>query len=312
MRLSLPLVVLAAGLSKRYGRLKQLEPLGPNGEAIMDYNVYDALRSGFDEIVYVVRAEILEAVRDHVGRFVTDSVPVHFVTQELDQLPTGFSAPPERRMPWGTAHAVMCAARRHAGPFAVCNADDLYGPAAFAQVHGFLNAPEPSDEGSVEGALIGYPLRDTLNGGGGVARGLCHVGKDAELEHIVEVRHIRRGDPWIVGLLGDDTPIDLTGHEMVSMNLWALRTPMITGISRQFRRFLERWGAHPAREFFLSTAVNEHVRAYAARVRVLGAEERWHGVTYAEDREGFREALRKRIRDGVYPESLQPSTSRDT
>ncbi|MGD8287430.1 MAG: NTP transferase domain-containing protein [Gemmatimonadota bacterium] len=297
--MSLPLVVLAAGLSRRFGRLKQLEPLGPGGEAIMDYNVYDATRAGFDEVVYVVRPEILDDVRAHVRHVFGDSVHARFVLQELDALPEGFRAPPDRRKPWGTAHAVMCAAEGHPDPFVVCNADDLYGPAAFQRLHDFLLAP-----GDAEGALIGYPLRETLLGGGGVARGLCHVGKDGWLEHIIEVGEIRQTDSWIVGVEGEDTQIDLTGDELVSMNLWALTPDMVRGIRRQFVHFLQRWGAHPSREFFLSTAVNEHVQAYSARIRVLGSDESWLGITYAEDRELFQERLRERIHAGVYPETL--------
>jgi hypothetical protein len=299
---SFPLVVLAAGLSKRYGRLKQLEPMGPNGEAIMDYNVYDAIRAGFTEVIYVVRPEILDDVTRHVDRTFGDAVGRSFVLQELGRLPSGFRAPPDRSKPWGTAHAVMCAAAEVDGPFVVCNADDLYGPAAFRQLHAFLQDPGPA-----EGAVIGYPLRDTLAGGGGVARGLCHIGKEGWLEHVIEVGQIRRADAWIVGIEGENTQIDLTGDEMVSMNLWALTPAMLGGVTRQFRHFLEHWGAHPGKEFFLSSAVNEHIQGYAARVRVLGSQEPWLGVTYAEDRDRFQAALGDRIVSGVYPENLSVS-----
>ena len=265
----------------------------------MDYNVHDALRAGFDQIVYVVRREILDDVRDHVRQVFGDELRARFVIQDLDSLPTGFSAPPDRRKPWGTAHAVMCAAEDHDGAFVVCNADDLYGPAAFAQLHDFLTTP-----GDAEGALIGYPLRDTLGGGGGVARGLCHVGKDAWLEHVIEVSQIRQCDAWFVGLQDEDTPIELTGDEMVSMNLWALTASMVRGIGRQFRGFLQRWGAHPAREFYLSTAVDNHVRTYGARVRALSAKEQWLGVTYEYDRGAFQLALQGRIDSGAYPRRL--------
>lgn len=297
--MSFPLVILAAGLSRRYGRLKQLEPLGPHGEAIMDYNVYDAARAGFERVAWVVRTEILDDVREHVEGIFGDAIESRFVLQDMDRLPEGFRAPPDRRKPWGTAHAVLCAAEELDGPFVVCNADDLYGPAAFARLYEFL-----SDPGAAEGALIGYPLRDTLLGGGGVARGLCHVGEDGWLEHIIEVGDIRRTDAWIVGVEGEDTHIDLTGDEMVSMNLWAVTPRMVHGIERQFRRFLELWAANSGKEFFLSTAVNEHVQSYAARIRVLPSEESWLGVTYAEDRERFQTLLGERIEAGVYPEAL--------
>jgi hypothetical protein len=154
-------------------------------------------------------------------------------------------------------------------------------------------------------ALIGYPLRDTLAGGGGVARGLCHVGQEGLLEHVIELREVRQSGAWIVGVEGGgDAPIDLTGDELVSMNLWALTPHMISGIRRQFTRFLDFWGAHPGQEFFLSTAINEHIQTYGSRVRVLGTEESWLGITYAEDRERFQSMLGERIESGVYPHYL--------
>jgi len=302
--MSHPLVVLAAGLSTRYGALKQLERLGPGGEAIMDYNVFDALRAGFDEVIYVVRPEILEPVREHVARVFGDGLRARFVLQDLAVLPDGYPAPPDRRKPWGTAHAVLCAAEGVDGPLVVCNADDLYGPAAFRRLREYLGSGDP---GSMA-ALIGYPLRDTLAGGGGVARGLCHIGKDGLLEHVIELREVRQSGAWIVGVEGgDDAQIDLTGDELGAMNVWALTPAMISGIRRQFTRFLDLWGAHPGQEFFLSTAINEHIQTYGAQVRVLGAEDSWLGITYAEDRDRFRSMLGERIETGVYPHDLADS-----
>lgn len=300
--MSLPLVVLAAGLSTRYGRLKQLEPLGPSGEAIMDYNVFDAMRAGFGEVTYVVRPDIMGDVKEHVEGVFGNSLSKRFVIQDLAQLPAGFSAPPDRRQPWGTAHAVLCAAEVHEGPLVVCNADDLYGPAAFKHLHQHLTAPS-----AVDAALVAYPLRDTLAGGGGVARGLCHVGRNGLLEHVIEVRDIRRSDAWIVGVEGENTPVDLTGDEMVSMNLWGLAPAMVDGIRDEFKRFLDLWGAHPDREFFLSTAVNGHIQTYSSRVQVLGSQEPWLGITYAEDRKRFQTMLSDRIDAGTYPRSLAHS-----
>ena len=200
--MSFPLVVLAAGLSKRYGRLKQLEPLGPQGEAIMDYNVFDALRAGFGDVIYVVRPEILDDVRDHVAGVFGDSLSTRFVLQELTRLPDGFRAPPDRSKPWGTAQAVLCAAEELAGPFVVCNADDLYGPAAFQRLHDFL-----ADDGDADGALIGYPLRDTLAGGGGALHARRHRALRCRRDHAGHRRD---------GILPDLRPArDLDGHRRV-------------------------------------------------------------------------------------------------
>jgi hypothetical protein len=298
--LSIPLVVLAAGLSTRYGRLKQLEPLGPSGEAIMDYNVFDALRAGFSSVTYIVREEILTDVRSHVRSIFGDALPADFLLQSLDHLPEGFRAPPDRRKPWGTAQAVLIAAEHLRRPFAVCNADDLYGPGDFGLLHEYLGRdPVPT-----EGVLVGYPLRETLSGSGGVARGICHVGRDALLEHVIEVRDIRRKDAWIVGVVGDGVSVELGGDELVSMNLWGLTPSIVEGMGRRFREFLELWGADTTREFFLSSAINAQIQVGSAKVRALHARDPWFGLTHAEDQAPARALLLERVQAGVYPERL--------
>ncbi len=302
---SLRLIVLAAGLSTRYGRLKQLEPLGPGGEAIMDYNVFDAMRAGFDGVTYVVRTEIEADLRDHVERIWGGALPTEYVSQELAELPEGFRPPPDRRKPWGTAHAVLCAAGRLAHPFAVCNADDLYGPQAFEVLHGYLSRdPVPT-----AGVLVGYPLHETLSDSGGVARGICHVGRDAMLEHVIEVRDIRRRHDSITGVYAEGVPVDLDGDELVSMNLWGLTPRMMEGLRRRFARFLDFWGANADREFFLSTAINEQLQVQGSTVRVLHADEPWFGLTHAGDAAPARSQLQERIAAGVYPRRLAEGLS---
>ena len=298
--MSLPLVVLAAGLSTRYGGLKQLDPLGPGGEAIMDYNVFDAARAGFDSVTFVVRPEILDDVREHVTGIIGDSLPISYVCQELTQLPAGFRAPPDRKKPWGTAHAVLCAAEGKTESFAVCNADDLYGPEAFQLLHDHL-AQEPM---ASDAALVGYRLADTLSGSGGVARGICLLRRHGSLEHVAEVREIRQRHGWITGVESVDAPVELTGDETVSMNLWGLTKPVIELMRRQFTRFLEHWGANTAREFFLSTAVNGQIQIDAARVHVLHAPASWFGITHAADRARSQAILLERVAAGVYPNLL--------
>ncbi len=298
--MSLPLVVLAAGLSTRYGRLKQLDGLGPGGEAIMDYNVYDAVRAGFDRVTYVVREEILEDVRDHVERVVGDAVETRFVSQELHRLPKGFTAPPERVKPWGTAHAVLCAAEGIDGPFAVCNADDLYGPEAFGLLHEQLSV-RPAPEGAV---VVGYQLERTLSGAGGVARGVCVLSRGNLLDRVTEVQNIQRRDGWITGYRTDGEPVELTGQEIVSMNLWGFTPPVVEILERQFRRFLGYWGADTHQEYFLSTSISAQIEVGATQVRVLQATDRWFGITHAADRERSTSILRERVAAGEYPEHL--------
>lgn len=298
--MSLPLVVLAAGLSTRYGRLKQLDPLGPSGEAIMDFNVYDARRAGFDRFVFVVREEILDDVRAHVREILGEGVAVDFVCQELNNLPEGFRAPPERKKPWGTAHAVLCAADTIEGAFAVCNADDLYGPGAFLLTRQHLVRHPPTSEA----ALVAYTLADTLSGAGGVARGICVVGKDDMLERVTEVREVRRSEGWITGTETNGEVVELHGSAMVSMNLWAFTPPVIGLMRRQFERYLDYWGSDVSGEFFLSTAVNGQIEVGATRVRILHAPDTWFGITHAADRARSEAILRERVASGAYPERL--------
>lgn len=295
-----PLVVLAAGLSTRYGRLKQVDPLGPAGEAIMDYNVWDAVQAGFGSIVCVVRPEIEETVAGHVRALVGEGVPVTFVAQTLDHLPEGFHAPPDRTRPWGTAQAVLCAADHVSGPFAVCNADDLYGPDAFRRLHAHLTSVPPA----TEAALVGYVLDETLSGAGGVARGICVMGREGLLQRVTEVREIRRVDGWISGRDTEGEPVELQGHEIASMNLWGFTDLVVEMLERQFRRFLGRWGANTDAEFFLSTAINGQVEAGAARVAVLDSSDPWFGVTHPSDHGAAQRTLAERVAGGVYPRSL--------
>jgi len=317
-------VVLAAGLSTRYGRLKQLDPLGPHGEAIMDYNVFDAVRAGFSRIVYVVRPEIDEQIRAHVTDLVGDAVNVRFIRQRLDEVPVGFVPPPERLRPWGTGHAVLCAAHDLEGVYAVCNADDLYGPHSFELLHRHLTgpvfsgasageagsaaraaatAPCPS-AGPADAALIGYTLADTLSGTGGVARGVCVLGRDGLLEAISEVREIRAVDGWISGVDEEGNHVELGGEEIVSMNLWGFTPPVTELLDLQFARFLDRTGGDPEAEFLLSTALNDQVRMGRTRVAVRHSPDAWFGVTHAQDRALAEATLKRRIEDGAYPADL--------
>ena len=301
-----PLVVLAAGLSTRYGRLKQLAPLGPGGEAIMDFNLLDAARAGFGSVIYVVRSAILNDVRNHVEAMIGDTFPTQYVCQELDALPDGFRVPPDRVKPWGTAHAVLCAAAEIDGPFGVCNADDLYGPRAFRLLHEQL----VMDSSHADATLVGYKLEKTLSGAGGVARGVCVLAKEDELERVTEVQNIKRSDGWITGRTTDGSPVELTGQEMVSMNLWGFTAPVIELMDRQFKRFLEYWGSDTQEECFLSTSVNAQIEIEATRVRVVQAPDTWLGITHASDREWSEAILRERVEAGAYPQRLISALAR--
>lgn len=274
--------------------------MGPGGEAIMDYNVFDARRAGFGEVVYVVRREIADDVERHVDRIFGRAISTRFARQEVDDLPEGYRSPPDRRKPWGTAHAVLTAARGIEGPFGVCNADDLYGPGAFELLHAHLT----QDPLETEAALVGYTLHNTLSGVGGVARGVCVLGRHDLLERVTEVREIRENDGWITGVQTDGYPVELEGSAMVSMNLWGFAPSVIRLLERQFTRFLDYWGSDPAQEFFLSTAINGQIELGATRVKVLPAPDTWFGITHAADRTRSEAILRERVASGAYPGRL--------
>lgn len=295
------LVVLAAGLSTRYGRLKQLDPMGPSGESIMDYNVFDAARAGFSRVVFVTRPEIEDAVRSHVETVMDGALPVDFVHQTLDRVPSELPPPPERQRPWGTGHAVICAAEGVTGPFAVCNADDLYGFDAFRRLFEHLSAAPPP----TEAAMVGYTLANTLSGSGGVSRGICILGRDQLLERVTEVRALRAVEGWITGEEGDGGgAVELQGNEVVSMNLWGFTDPVVALLRRQFRRFLARWGGDVDSEFPLSTAISEQVQLGTVRVAVLQGQGDWFGVTHAADRDEAAARIRARVDAGAYPPDL--------
>lgn len=295
-----PVVVMAAGLSTRYGRPKQVDPIGPDGAAIMDYTVFDAARAGFSRAIYVIRLENEEEIRDHVARFVGGSFPVEFVHQTLDDVPPGFRPPPDRRRPWGTGHAILCASSYVSSPFAVCNADDLYGPNAFRELHAFLE----QDPLPAEAALVGYTLAETLSGRGGVSRGICVLGRDRMLEQVTEVKEIHRVDGWISGVDPQGEVVELRGDEIVSMNLWGLTPAIVEGMRRQFVRFLDHWGTNTDAEFLLSTAINRQIRAGTARCAVLPTDDQWFGVTHRDDRDAAVQFLEKQVEAGFYPADL--------
>ncbi len=300
--MSLPLVVLAAGLSTRYGGLKQLDPLGPDGEAIMDYNIYDAARAGFSRIIMVTRPEIEDDIKAHLSAIVGGTLPIDYVQQSLDQLPEGFHPPPDRARPWGTAHAVLCAADFTDGPFAVCNADDLYGPGAFTTLHAHLSSDQQAQ--APGGALVGYTLADTLSGSGGVSRGVCVLSKDGLLSHVDETQNVRLVNGYITGQSLDGNHLELSRDSTVSMNLWGFTQSTIDHMRTQFHNFLEYHASDTSREFLLSTAVNGQIQTGSTSMHVLHAEDKWFGVTHASDKDQAQTMLLKKIDQGVYHRPL--------
>lgn len=304
MTASPTLIVMAAGLGSRYGGIKQIEPIGPHGATLLDYAVYDALRAGFGKVVFVVNQVIEAPFRERFGATIERQCDVAYVIQRLTDLPPGFVLPPERQKPWGTGQAVQRCRDEVAGPFAVINADDFYGRAAFETLSGYLAHAEDSG-GVYDYCMVGYVLDNTITEHGHVSRGVCTVDDDGFLVHIRERTHIERLDQRIAYTEDGVTWIDIPAQATVSMNIWGFTLSLFGELERRFPIFLES-SAHNLQkaEFFLPNIVGDLVQEKKARVRVLASDAQWFGVTYKEDRPRVERAIRLLIEDGVYPENL--------
>ena len=294
------LVVMAAGLGSRYGGLTQLEPVGPSGERVMDYALYDARRAGVERVVFVIRREFEQAFREQVASRYRDWMEVACAFQGLEQLPEGFVAPAERVKPWGTAHAVLAARDEVTAPFLAINADDFYGRQAFSAMVRFLAQPAAP----AACAMIAFRMANTLSDHGTVARGVCAVDPDGMLTAVAEHTGLER-DGDAVRELGQDGGIRrFTGLEPVSMNFWGFRPAIFDLFQEKFARFLAGHGQDPKAEFFIPTVVDALIREGRASVRVLETPDRWFGVTYRQDKEAVVARLAELVRAGEYPDSL--------
>lgn len=290
---SATLLVLAAGMGSRYGGLKQLDAVGPEGETILDYAVFDALRSGFDRVVFVIRRDFEAEFRARIGAKYAGRVAVDYAFQALDSRPEGVAVavPAGREKPWGTGHAVWCARSVVGGaPFAVINADDFLGRDAFAQLAGFLAAPD------ADHAMVGYRLGNTLSEMGAVSRGVCQVGADGLLREVVEHTGIERGE------VGPGRRF--SGEEIVSMNCWAFQPEFWPELDTQWRQFVARRWEEPKAEFYLPAAVSAAIESGRARVRVRSTVSTWFGVTYREDKPAVQARLAALAQAGEYPSPL--------
>ena len=298
------LVFLAAGFGSRFGGgVKQIEPVGPNGEVLMDYAVHDALRAGFDRVVFIIRRDIEAEFRSGVGRRVEAKCDVDYVFQELSDLPASFSVPEGRKKPWGTGQALLACRDVVNGPFCVLNADDYYGAEAFQKIHESI-ADGTRGGAELELCMAGYVLENTLSDNGGVTRGLCRVNGAGMLEEIRETRGIvkRNGAPWTSG---DGSMRPLDASQPVSMNIWGMPAAFIDYLAEGFLPFLEGMGENAlSAEYLLPNAVEGMIRSGRGSVRVLPTRERWFGMTYAEDRILAQTRIRELIAQGLYPERL--------
>lgn len=292
------LLVLAAGMGSRYGGLKQIDPVGPAGETIIDYSIYDALRAGFGRVVFVIRRDIETAFKEAIGARFERRLPVTYAYQELDRLPRGFSVPPGRQKPWGTGHAILMAAETIREPFAVINADDFYGARSYQLLAAHLRLGGP------DYAMVGYILKNTLSEFGTVARGVCHTSPKGFLESVTEMTGIARDGNGIRHTMPDGTAGRLIGDETVSMNMWGFSPSLFGHLEREFSEFLRQQGKDPKAEFYIPSAVNSLIARGLERLKVLRTPEAWFGVTYQPDRPRVIESVRGLIHQGIYPENL--------
>jgi NDP-sugar pyrophosphorylase family protein len=297
------LIVMAAGIGSRYGGLKQMDPVGPGGEKIIDYSVYDAMRAGFKQVVFVIRKEMEEEFREHIGRRIERKIETSYVYQGLGPLPGGFAVPEDRVKPWGTGHAVAACREAVRTPFAVINADDFYGPSAFQVLGDFLQTTR-EEEGVHEYCLVGYLLGNTLSEHGHVSRGVCEVAPDDTLREIHERVKIQRFEDAIRHTEDGKTWIDLPPESVVSMNMWGFAPSLFKELDAGFVEFLENRGSDPKAEYFLPERVGDLIAAGRARVKILRTDERWFGITYKEDKLFVEEAVRGLVERQVYPPSL--------
>ncbi len=292
------LLVLAAGMGSRYGGLKQIDPVGPAGETIIDYSIFDALRAGFGKLVFVIRRDIEQPFREIVGSRFAGRVPVQYVFQELDDLPGGIPVPHGRTKPWGTTHAILMAEGVINEPFAAINADDFYGAESYRLLNAHLTSSNP------DYAMVGFILRNTLSDFGSVARGICRVDEHHRLLSVVEMLKIERDGAGAKNTDPNGHITRLAGDEAVSMNFWGFSPAIFPQLRVEFAEFLQHSGQELKSECYIPSTVNALVARRQANVKVLRSSDSWFGVTYREDRPRVVESIRALIARGDYPSKL--------
>lgn len=298
------LVVMAAGLGSRFGGgIKQLEPVGPNGEIITEYSIYDAMKAGFDKVVFVIRRDLEEDFRQSVGKKIEQVMDVAYVFQEVEDIPPAYQERfAGRTKPWGTGQAILCCRDVIDTPFLVVNADDFYGRQAYKEAYQYLT--RNTESSGTEICMVGFVLKNTLSDNGAVTRGLCRANSDSMLEKIVETRNIEKSEKGaVVHSESGDRKLDM--ESLVSMNMWGLHPGFFSILESGFIRFLDQLEAEDSKaEYLLPTIIGGLLEEDKVTVKVLRSSDRWFGVTYKEDKDGVAASVRKLVNEGIYPERL--------
>lgn len=296
------MVVMAAGIGSRFGGLKQMASFGLHGEGLIDYSLYDAIRAGFERVIFIINNRIKDDFRSFIGKNMESRMDVQYVYQELDKLPEGFRAPKDRIKPWGTGHAILCCKDYIDAPFCAINGDDLYGRNAYEQIFRYLN----NDPQPYEYAMVGFHLGNTLSENGYVSRGICHETEDGYLDSVVERLHIVSSVDGPLYTLDGDNYVRLEKDTIASMNMWGLTPDFLDELEERFVPFYrEAMATNPLKaEFLLPNIIGELLKEKKANVKVLRSEDKWFGVTNASDKPMVEDALKQLTLQGVYPDGL--------
>ncbi len=294
------LVILAAGMGSRYGGLKQIDPMTEHGEFIIDFSIYDAIKAGFDKVVFIIKKENYQAFKETVGARVSLHIQTYYAFQQLDDLPGGYCVPEGRTKPWGTGHALYAAREYLTENFAVINSDDFYGRDAFFKAAEHLK----SQAGGNHYCMVGYKLGNTLSDSGTVSRGQCYVDEHEMLTGVTERTDIKRVGEHAAYRDSEDAWIDLPGSTVVSMNFWGLTPDIVPKLAQGFEAFLAERGTELKSEFYLPGAIDGFMKAGLCDVRVYKTDAQWYGVTYTQDKDYVKQSIKNMIDNGVYPDSL--------
>ena len=294
------LVILAAGMGSRYGGLKQIDPMTEHGEFIIDFSIYDAIKAGFDKVVFIIKKENYQAFKETVGARVSSHIQTYYAFQQLEDLPDGYCVPDERTKPWGTGHALYAAREYLTENFAVINSDDFYGRDAFFKAAEHLRSQADGDHY----CMVGYRLGNTLSDSGTVSRGQCYVDENEMLTGVTERTDIKRVGEHAAYRDQDNAWVDLLGSTVVSMNFWGLTPGIVPKLAQGFETFLAERGNERKSEYYLPGAIDGFMKAGLCDVRVYKTDAQWYGVTYTQDKEYVKESIKNMIDSGVYPDSL--------
>ena len=297
------LVILAAGMGSRYGGMKQIDPITESGDFIIDFSIFDAIRAGFDKVVFVIKEENLEVFKETVGNRINKHISVEYAFQRLEDVPSGFAIPEERRKPWGTTHAVLSAAPYVHEPFAVINSDDFYGAEAYKIIAEHLKNSEAKN-GKLQFCMVGYLLKNTMTENGSVNRGVCDVDDDGHLVDIVEAREISHAENGKPSYPDGETIKELSEDTVVSMNCWGFTPEVFDHLRKDFELFLHNTPNPAKDELYLADVLDKMVKNGECDITVYNTNATWLGVTYADDKPAVVNGIKEFINQGVYPERL--------